>query len=146
MQRGLRIIPTSVELWREYFKLELSYVNKIKARQAIISLNPSKEEKEEEEKEDEEGKEGKEDGVEQNDVDNMIVEEDNNSSQLNDEIISIISDEDNNSNNENLSDETINNKLMQGVIVKIVYSNAIKGKSYSMHLYAFASLFSINNY
>ncbi|RHZ79776.1 hypothetical protein Glove_141g56 [Diversispora epigaea] len=36
----------SFELWKEIFKLELSYVNKIKARRAIIPLDPIKEEKE----------------------------------------------------------------------------------------------------
>ncbi|RHZ90179.1 hypothetical protein Glove_5g7 [Diversispora epigaea] len=45
MQRGLQMIFTSVELWKEYFKLELSYVNKIKAYCAIISIDPRKEKK-----------------------------------------------------------------------------------------------------
>ncbi|RHZ62592.1 hypothetical protein Glove_339g8 [Diversispora epigaea] len=36
MQRGLWIIFTSVELWKEYFKSELSYVNKRKEKNLII--------------------------------------------------------------------------------------------------------------
>ncbi|RHZ71609.1 hypothetical protein Glove_256g172 [Diversispora epigaea] len=42
-------IYQQIELWKEYFKLDLSYVNKIKARCAIISLDPRKEKKEREE-------------------------------------------------------------------------------------------------
>ncbi|RHZ78459.1 hypothetical protein Glove_164g61 [Diversispora epigaea] len=40
-------ISAKVEIWKVYFKLKLSYVDKIKARRAIISLDPIKEKKEE---------------------------------------------------------------------------------------------------
>ncbi|RHZ55148.1 hypothetical protein Glove_420g59 [Diversispora epigaea] len=82
MQRGLRVISTSVELWKEYFKLELSYVSKIKARLAIISLGPIKGKKEEVE-------------TEPNNMDDSMIEENNNYSQSDNEIIPIIIDEEN---------------------------------------------------
>ncbi|RHZ83287.1 hypothetical protein Glove_97g83 [Diversispora epigaea] len=132
MQRGLRMISTSDELWKEYFKLELSYVNKIRARRAIISLNPTKEKVE----------------MEPNNMDDSMIEENNNYSQSDNiiPIIPIIIDEKSNSNhnnnhNNNDDDDNVvddddndygdddngtNNKLMQGTIVKIAFSNAIK--------------------
>ncbi|RHZ83341.1 hypothetical protein Glove_97g100 [Diversispora epigaea] len=165
MQRGLRMISTSDELWKEYFKLELSYVNKIRARRAIISLNPTKEKKEEVE-------------MEPNNMDDSMIEENNDYSQLDNDIIPIIpiiidekSNSNHNNNNNNNDDDDDNdddnddddnddddndddnnnddndddndnddndnddndddnngtiNKLMQGIIVKIVFSNAIK--------------------
>ncbi|RHZ83285.1 hypothetical protein Glove_97g85 [Diversispora epigaea] len=128
MQRGLRMISTSDELWKEYFKLELSYVNKIRARRAIISLNPTK--------------------TESNNMDDSMIEENNNYFQSDNiiPIIPIIIDEKSNSNhnnnhNNNDDDDNVdddddndygddgngtNNKLMQGTIVKIAFSNAIK--------------------
>lgn len=41
MQRGLRMNPTSKQLWQEYFKLELVYVEKIKVRRKILGIESS---------------------------------------------------------------------------------------------------------
>ncbi|RUO96831.1 hypothetical protein BC936DRAFT_141398, partial [Jimgerdemannia flammicorona] len=39
MQRGLRLNSTSTSLWHEYFRLELVYVEKIKARRKILGID-----------------------------------------------------------------------------------------------------------
>ncbi|RHZ84063.1 hypothetical protein Glove_86g177 [Diversispora epigaea] len=91
------IISAIVELWKEYFKLELSHVDKIKARRAIISLDPIKEKKEEVE-------------TEPNNMEDSMIEENNNYSnysQSDNEIIPVIIDEErsNNNNNNNNNDD-----------------------------------------
>jgi hypothetical protein len=40
LQRGLRNCPDARELWREYFNLELKYVDKIKSRNATLNPEP----------------------------------------------------------------------------------------------------------
>lgn len=39
MQRGLRLNSSSPPLWHEYFRLELVYVEKIKARRKILGID-----------------------------------------------------------------------------------------------------------
>src|SRR5689334_127256 len=39
MQRGLRLNPASIQLWHEYFKLELVYVEKIKTRHKVLGIS-----------------------------------------------------------------------------------------------------------
>ncbi|KJE94924.1 hypothetical protein CAOG_005466 [Capsaspora owczarzaki ATCC 30864] len=41
LQRGLRMNDASKLLWREYFRLELLFAEKIRARQAILMMEPS---------------------------------------------------------------------------------------------------------
>ncbi|KAG9296416.1 hypothetical protein G9A89_015008 [Geosiphon pyriformis] len=53
MERGLRLNPTSKQLWHEYFKLELIYVAKIKARREILGISATSEETTDEVKPDE---------------------------------------------------------------------------------------------
>lgn len=36
MQNGLRVCPTSEELWVEYLRMELTYLNKLKARKVAL--------------------------------------------------------------------------------------------------------------
>ncbi|CAG8546737.1 33902_t:CDS:2, partial [Racocetra persica] len=39
LQRSLRLNPGSIQLWHEYFKLELVYIEKIKARRRILGIS-----------------------------------------------------------------------------------------------------------
>ncbi|CAG8522616.1 3654_t:CDS:10 [Cetraspora pellucida] len=39
LQRSLRLNPGSSQLWHEYFKLELAYIEKIKARRKILGIS-----------------------------------------------------------------------------------------------------------
>ncbi|RHZ83345.1 hypothetical protein Glove_97g78 [Diversispora epigaea] len=87
MQRGSRMISTSIELWKECFKLDLSsYKNN----------------------------HNNNDDDDDNDDDN---DDDDSNNDDND---------DDNDNDDNDDDNGTINKLMQGIIVKIVFSNAIK--------------------
>ncbi|KAL2613971.1 hypothetical protein R1flu_025663 [Riccia fluitans] len=45
MQRGLRMCPRSEKLWIEYFRMELTYIQKLKARRAVLGLNAVKSKK-----------------------------------------------------------------------------------------------------
>mmetsp|Transcript_24525 Transcript_24525/g.35994 ORF Transcript_24525/g.35994 Transcript_24525/m.35994 type:complete len:763 (-) Transcript_24525:421-2709(-) len=44
MQRGLRVNPNSKELWKQYFALEMHYVQKIRGRRKILQLGGEEEE------------------------------------------------------------------------------------------------------
>mmetsp|Transcript_20083 Transcript_20083/g.43581 ORF Transcript_20083/g.43581 Transcript_20083/m.43581 type:complete len:765 (+) Transcript_20083:204-2498(+) len=50
MQRGLRINKTSVDLWLQYFSLELHYVQKLRGRREILGNGGDEEDEEEGEK------------------------------------------------------------------------------------------------
>ncbi|KAJ7294500.1 hypothetical protein O6H91_08G107700 [Diphasiastrum complanatum] len=39
MQRGLRMCPTSENLWLEYFRMELTYVQKLRSRKLLLGLD-----------------------------------------------------------------------------------------------------------
>ncbi|KAF0520632.1 U3 small nucleolar RNA-associated protein 6 [Gigaspora margarita] len=39
LQRSLRLNPSSIQLWHEYFKLELVYIEKIKSRRKILGIS-----------------------------------------------------------------------------------------------------------
>ncbi|CAG8506219.1 6852_t:CDS:10 [Scutellospora calospora] len=41
LQRSLRLNPSSIQLWHEYFKLELLYIEKIKTRRKILGISSS---------------------------------------------------------------------------------------------------------
>ncbi|CAG8509378.1 159_t:CDS:10 [Ambispora leptoticha] len=116
MQRGLRFNNASKQLWQEYFKLELLYVEKITTRRkilGILSKEPKKNSEEELEIE------------ERPDIENMIrlpklTGEDlylyENKKPLTSEI-----DE---KHIEKLKED--NNKMLQGAIARTVFENAIK--------------------
>ncbi|KAL3678909.1 hypothetical protein R1sor_021865 [Riccia sorocarpa] len=42
MQRGLRMCPHSEKLWLEYFRMELTYIQKLKARKVVLGLDGGK--------------------------------------------------------------------------------------------------------
>ncbi|CAG8636444.1 2637_t:CDS:10 [Acaulospora morrowiae] len=101
LQRSIRLNSESTQLWHEYFKLELLYIEKIKARRKILGISTeSTESLSEEEK--------------PNTEDVILVPK------LNEEEDELLDDQ-----KTNLLKED-DNKLLKGEIVKIIYLNAIK--------------------
>lgn len=41
LQRGLRINSESIELWTEYLKMELTYIESLRRRWAVLGIDPS---------------------------------------------------------------------------------------------------------
>jgi U3 small nucleolar RNA-associated protein 6 len=114
MQRSLRMNPESELLWQEYLKLELIYVEKIKIRRRILGITDDAMDVDKEEEEDDNAI--KLPTITGEDVDNWNDEsherkqvkklEDNAAEALKEGI----------------------NPILQGILAKIVYNNAIQGK------------------
>jgi U3 small nucleolar RNA-associated protein 6 len=105
LQRGLRLNRDSHQLWHQYFKLELIYVEKIKARRKILGIFNNKDDESNDEC-----------NVEQKDSLNIIK----------------ISGDDDFLKTKKLELEGLDtnldddNLLLRGELAKVVYSNAIK--------------------
>ncbi|KAI8073248.1 U3 small nucleolar RNA-associated protein 6-domain-containing protein [Gongronella butleri] len=115
MQRALRMNPQAPELWHEYFRLELLYIEKIKARRRILGIDEQTEKQKEEEK-----------AAAAND------EEDDNMIQLPDITGDDMEQDDEAANAVNkMSESTASalsegmNPILQGLLAKIIYTNAI---------------------
>lgn len=118
MQRALRLNPESKTLWHEYFKLEMLYVEKIKARRRILGIN--------EEEMTEEQKQVEQDMEMDQDDENMIM------------LPTITGEESDDENEEqkksvkNAQNKTADalregvNPILQGVLATIVYDSAIQ--------------------
>lgn len=117
MQRALRLNPESKLLWHEYFKLELLYVEKIKARRRILGI--------EEETMTEEQKQVEQDMDMDQDDENMIL------------LPTIIGEESDDENEEQKTVRNMENRtadalregmkpILQGILATIVYDNAIQ--------------------
>ncbi|PKC59348.1 hypothetical protein RhiirA1_493130 [Rhizophagus irregularis] len=111
LQRGLRLNHDSHQLWHQYFKLELIYVEKIKARRKILGISNNKDDESNDEPNDESN-------VERKDSQNFIE---------------ITADDDFLKTKklelkglDNLPNLDDHNLLLRGELAKVVYSNAIK--------------------
>lgn len=120
LQRALRLMPHSEKLWHEYFRLELIYIEKIKLRRRVLGIEGSKGDEEKEEEEE----------------DKMDVD-DENTIQLPAVTGEDVSKWKENENEENKKKskleekdvtrlEEANNPILQGLLAKIIYNNAIE--------------------
>ncbi|GAA5810647.1 hypothetical protein MFLAVUS_004071 [Mucor flavus] len=117
LQRALRLMPQNQQLWHEYFRLELIYIEKIKLRRRVLGI------------EEEKGEDAMEVDNE-NDDDNTIklpaVTGEDASKWKEDE-----GDDDEEKKKRTLDENDIakleesNNPILQGLLAKIIYDNAI---------------------
>lgn len=118
LQRALRLMPENQQLWHEYFRLELLYIEKIKLRRRILGIDQEKN---------------------QEDIDAMQVdsEEDDNTINLpavtGEDVAQWKEDEENTQKSkkkltkeEAAALEEANNPILQGLLAKIIYDNAIQ--------------------
>ncbi|ORZ03431.1 U3 small nucleolar RNA-associated protein 6-domain-containing protein [Syncephalastrum racemosum] len=110
MQRGLRMNPNDETLWHEYFRLELMYIEKIKLRRKVLGVD-SKSLAENEEKMQVDGEENQDDMIK---VPELTGED------MQNETVDKVSKETAEALDENM------NPILQGLLAKIVYDNAIK--------------------
>ena len=119
LQRALRLMPENQLLWHEYFRLELLYIEKIKLRRRVLGIDQKSQEK----------------NVEPMDVDE--TKEDDNSIQLpavtGEDVEQWKQDKEGDDKkttqlNEDkaASMEEANNPILQGLLAKIAYDNAIQ--------------------
>ncbi|KAI8641014.1 U3 small nucleolar RNA-associated protein 6-domain-containing protein [Parasitella parasitica] len=125
LQRALRLIPESQELWHEYFRLELLYVEKIKLRRRILGIDQAKN---------------------QENLDAMQVdqeEQDDNTIKLpavtGEDVSRWKEDEENIKKSkksltkeEAAALEEANNPILQGLLARIIYDNAILSQADSI--------------
>lgn len=117
MQRAIRLMPENELLWHEYFRLELIYIEKIKLRRRILGIDEEADEKK--------------------DIDAMQVdvsEEDNiQLPTVTGEEYDAWKEEQGEEKKLKLSEEEAktleeaNNPILNGLLTKIIYDNAIQG-------------------
>lgn len=125
LQRALRLMPENQQLWHEYFRLELLYIEKIKLRRRILGIDQSKN---------------------QEDIDAMQVdneEEGDNTINLpavtGEDVAQWKQDEENTKKSKKVLTkeeaaalEEANNPILQGLLAKIIYDNAIQSTADSI--------------
>ncbi|KAI7899389.1 U3 small nucleolar RNA-associated protein 6-domain-containing protein [Cokeromyces recurvatus] len=118
LQRALRLMPENQHLWHEYFRLELLYIEKIKLRRRVLGINQQKNAED----------------IEAMNVDEK-EEEDDNTIQLpavTGEDVEKWKEDEGQKKKIKLSEaeaaalEEANNPILQGLLSKIVYDNAIQ--------------------
>ena len=123
MQRALRLNPDDQSLWHEYFRLELLYVEKIKMRRRILGVDDKTLE--------EQRKEEAQRAMEVDETDENTIR-----------LPTITGEDVENWNNESDERKTVEkmeattaealkegvNPILNGLLAKIVYDNAIEGK------------------
>ncbi|KAK4519987.1 uncharacterized protein ATC70_010231 [Mucor velutinosus] len=126
LQRALRLMPESQQLWHEYFRLELLYIEKIKLRRRILGIDQAKN---------------------QEDLDAMQVDnqEDDDDNTINlpavtgEDVAQWKQDEENTKKSKKVLTkeeaaalEEANNPILQGLLAKIIYDNAIQSTADSI--------------
>lgn len=125
LQRALRLMPENQQLWHEYFRLELLYIEKIKLRRRILGIDQAKN---------------------QEDLDAMQVDnqdEDDNTINLpavtGEDVAQWKQDEENTKKSkkaltkeEAAALEEANNPILQGLLARIIYDNAIQSTADSI--------------
>jgi len=125
LQRALRLMPENQQLWHEYYRLELLYIEKIKLRRRILGIDQSKN---------------------QEDIDAMQVdneEEGDNTINLpavtGEDVAQWKQDEENTKKSKKVLTkeeaaalEEANNPILQGLLAKIIYDNAIQSTADSI--------------
>lgn len=109
LQRGLRLNRDSHQLWLQYFKLELIYVEKIKARRKILGISNNKDDESNDES-----------NVERKDSQNFIE------ITADDDFLKTKKLELEGLDNLPITSLDDDNLLLRGELAKVVYSNAIK--------------------
>ncbi|CAO3631865.1 unnamed protein product [Mucor hiemalis] len=119
LQRALRLMPENEQLWHEYFRLELIYIEKIKLRRRVLGIDQKSQEK----------------NIDDMDVDEKDEIEDDNTIQLpavtGEDVEKWQEDKDTDKKKSKLDEknaaalEEANNPILQGLLAKIVYDNAI---------------------
>ncbi|KAG0170590.1 U3 snoRNP protein [Apophysomyces sp. BC1034] len=117
MQRALRLNPHEESLWHEYFRLELLYVEKIKARRRILGIDEKSLAKEEPEDEDMEQED--ENTIKLPTITGEEVEDWNEETEERKTVQKL---EDNTA--ETLKEGM--NPILKGLLAKIIYNNAIQ--------------------
>jgi U3 small nucleolar RNA-associated protein 6 len=114
LQRALRLMPENEQLWHEYFRLELLYIEKIKLRRRVLGIDQKSQEK----------------NIDDMDVDK---EEDDNTIQLpavtGEDVEQWKQDEEETKSKSKLDVAALeeeNNPILQGLLAKIIYDNAIQ--------------------
>lgn len=131
MQRGLRLNPQDENLWHEYFRLELLYIEKIKIRRRVLGIDAK--------------------SLSANELEKEMEVEDENTIQL----PTITGEEIENWNEESEERKTVHkleastaaaledgaNPILNGLLAKIIYDNAIQGTKVrnAVHLSPFCS-------
>ncbi|OBZ87819.1 U3 small nucleolar RNA-associated protein 6 [Choanephora cucurbitarum] len=114
MQRALRLMPENQQLWHEYFRLELLYIEKIKLRRRLLGIDQQKNAE---------------------DIEPINNENDDNTLQLpaltGEDVAQWQQDEQDKkkkkmTEQEMAALEEANNPILQGLLAKIVYDNAIQ--------------------
>jgi U3 small nucleolar RNA-associated protein 6 len=101
LQRGIRLNAESVEMWREYVKFELGFVESMRRRWDVLGIGVNRKGKAK-------ANSSAEDGMDESEVEKMQVEADAEGDEA----------------------EEARRAIMQGAIVKSVITNAVKGMSY----------------
>ena len=107
LQRGIRLNPDSVEMWREYVKMELGFVEGLRRRWELlgIQLDSKGKGKDVRRTMDLDGAHDGGDEEDQNRSEGMDVDED-------------------------INGDAAKHEIMEGIIVKSVISSAVKGNSF----------------
>ncbi|KAI8082717.1 U3 small nucleolar RNA-associated protein 6-domain-containing protein [Halteromyces radiatus] len=113
LQRGLRLNPDQTSLWHEYFRLELLYVEKIKARRRILGIDEKSEEQQKGDMEIDDEEEQKDDNMIQ--LPKITGEDLNNDS----DAVNQLKEKTADALKEGM------NPILQGLLATIVYKNAI---------------------
>ncbi|CEP11760.1 hypothetical protein [Parasitella parasitica] len=131
LQRALRLMPESQQLWHEYFRLELLYVEKIKLRRRILGIDQAK---------NQEGPDAMQ--VDQAEHDDNTIRlpavtgED--VAQWNEDEKNVEKSKKTLTKEEAAALEEANNPILQGLLARIIYDNAIQSSADSI---AFRSRF-----
>ncbi|KAI8987905.1 U3 small nucleolar RNA-associated protein 6-domain-containing protein [Mycotypha africana] len=111
LQRAIRLMPENQQLWIQYFKLELVYVEKIKLRRRVLGIEQQK----------------NQEPTSQNDVEEDEDGTINLPAVTGEDVEAWNKDQ---ANNKKLSDQEMSkledNPILQGLLTKIVYDNAIQ--------------------
>ncbi|ORX61554.1 hypothetical protein DM01DRAFT_1404333 [Hesseltinella vesiculosa] len=115
LQRALRMNPQSPELWHEYFRLELLYIEKIKVRRRILGIDEQSLKQKELEKEQQQLDDGNDDVIQLPEMTGEDMDQDDEASAS----VKKLQESTANALNEGI------NPILQGLLAKIIYNNAI---------------------
>lgn len=120
LQRAIRLMPQSQQLWHEYFRLELLYIEKIKLRRRILGIHQQKnEEIIEPTQNDDDDNTIQLPAITGEDMEAFREEEtDKKKSKLTEQQMAALEEE--------------NNPILQGLLAKIVYDNAIAAITHNL--------------
>lgn len=110
LQRAIRLMPENRQLWHEYFRLELIYIEKIKLRRRVLGIDEESEMQVDTKEDDENTLQLP--AVTGEDAATWNEDEDKKKTALDEKEVSAL--------------EEANNPILQGLLARIIYDNAIQ--------------------